>query len=274
MKLAWLTDVHLNLVRSDTLSSLLNSVRASAVDAIVISGDIGESQSVCTYLTELDVELDVPIYFVLGNHDFYGGSIREVRKSVQQLVSSRRWLVYLTNCGVVELTKSTALVGHDGWADARFGNFEHSEVILTDYVSIDELKPPELCAEQIIRPKPELKILLQRLAEEGAAHFKTCLDEALKTYEHVVAVTHVPPFREACWYGGRLSDDNYLPHFSSRVIGDVMLSAMIRYPKKHLTVLCGHTHGSGKTNILPNLEVLTGGAEYGCPVISRVLEIP
>ena len=32
-------------------------------------------------------------------------------------------------------------------------------------------------------------------------------------------------------------------------------------------------HGSGQTQILDNLQVLTGGAEYGRPEIQRVLEI-
>ncbi len=39
-----------------------------------------------------------------------------------------------------------------------------------------------------------------------------------------------------------------------------------------MTVLCGYTHGGGEARILPNLRVLTGGAEYGRPVIQKVLE--
>ena len=40
-----------------------------------------------------------------------------------------------------------------------------------------------------------------------------------------------------------------------------------------MTVLCGHTHGSGEAQILPNLRVLTGGAVCGKPWVQRVLEI-
>lgn len=39
-----------------------------------------------------------------------------------------------------------------------------------------------------------------------------------------------------------------------------------------MTVLCGHTHGSGEAHILPNLRVLTGGVVYGKPGIQRVLD--
>ncbi len=40
-----------------------------------------------------------------------------------------------------------------------------------------------------------------------------------------------------------------------------------------MTVLCGHTHGSGDAQILPNLRVLTGGAVYGRPGVQRVIEV-
>ena len=42
--------------------------------------------------------------------------------------------------------------------------------------------------------------------------------------------------------------------------------------RRELLVLCGHTHGSGETQILDNLHVLTGGAKYGEPAIQRVFE--
>ena len=32
-----------------------------------------------------------------------------------------------------------------------------------------------------------------------------------------------------------------------------------------MTVFCGHTHSPGAANPLPNLEIFTGGAQYGAP---------
>jgi len=40
-----------------------------------------------------------------------------------------------------------------------------------------------------------------------------------------------------------------------------------------MTMLCGHTHGDGEAQVLPNLRVLTGGAIYGKPVIQWMLEV-
>ena len=40
-----------------------------------------------------------------------------------------------------------------------------------------------------------------------------------------------------------------------------------------LTVLCGHTHGHGETEILTNLHIKTGGAEYDVlPILQDVIK--
>jgi len=64
------------------------------------------------------------------------------------------------------------------------------------------------------------------LAHEAAGHFATVLEQAASKYPNVIAVTHVPPFREAAWYKGKVSSDDYLPHLACKVVGDVMLAVM------------------------------------------------
>ena len=44
-------------------------------------------------------------------------------------------------------------------------------------------------------------------------------------------------------------------------------------PDQQLTALCGHTHGDGETQVLPNLLAITGGATYGRPVVQRVFDV-
>ncbi len=98
------------------------------------------------------------------------------------------------------------------------------------------------------------------------------LSEALEQFRDAVLLTHVPPMREACWYDGRLSDDQWAPHFTCAVMGETILHVMAARPEHRLIVLCGHTHGQGETQPLPNVQVITGGADYGHPTIQRVLE--
>ena len=86
-------------------------------------------------------------------------------------------------------------------------------------------------------------------------------------------MTHVPPFREAAWYKGKVSGDDFLPYFACKLVGDVLRKVMESKPQSRLLVLCGHTHGGGELQVLDNLHVLTGEARYQNPVVQRVLEV-
>ncbi|MDA1051523.1 MAG: metallophosphoesterase [Planctomycetota bacterium] len=263
-RVVWLTDIHLNFVESALVERLLDEVDAAAPDAVLISGDIGESQNVERYLSRFAARLICPVYFVLGNHDFYHGSVPVVREEIGQFCEGQAKLCYLTQQKQpVELTPHLGLIGHDGWADARLGDYLGSNVFLSDYALI-----AELAGHYALDRRP----MLQRLGDEAAAHIRELLPQALARYEHVILVTHVPPLREACWHEGRLSDDNWLPHFSCKAMGDVILEMMRQHPVRNLTVLCGHTHGKGETRPLANVEVLTGGAVYGAPSITRIFD--
>jgi 3',5'-cyclic-AMP phosphodiesterase len=269
MKLAWLTDIHLNFVDALRMRDFLESVRQAA-DAVAISGDIAESQDVCHYLRRIEEIIQKPIYFVLGNHDFYRGSITQVRRMVADVASESSYLKYLTAMRVVELTPRTAIIGHDGWADASLGDYYHSDLILNDHLLIAELA---VCWNGVNLDKRRLKPILSGLADEAGRHFEVMLEEAASRYPSIIAVTHVPPFREAAWHQGRTSDDNFLPHFASKVVGDIMVKVMEGHPASNLLVLCGHTHGGGEIQVLDNLRVLTGEAEYGKLKINGVLEV-
>ena len=160
------------------------------------------------------------------------------------------------------MTEETGLVGHDGWADGRLGDYARSDVVLNDYRRIEELSGLD---------KEARLERLHALGDEAADYLRTLLSEALRRFRRVIVLTHVPPFREACCHNGQISNDDWLPHFSCRAVGDVLSEAMTAHPECEMTVLCGHTHSPGEVLVLPNLRVLTGGAEYGRPEIQRVL---
>ena len=115
--------------------------------------------------------------------------------------------------------------------------------------------------------------MLQALANDAASHFEELLPRAFGNSRSVVLLTHVPPFRQACWHEGKISADDFLPYFASKVVGDVLLSVMEAHPDCNLRVFCGHTHGGGAADILPNLRVYTGGAQYGDPRVQMVFEV-
>lgn len=262
MRVVWLTDIHLNFIGHDRIEAFFRDICAAGPDAILIGGDIGEAAYVGGYLQRLEASLSVPIYFVLGNHDYYGGSIAAVRERLAAIVSQSNRLFWLPSAGIVELTAETGLVGHDGWADARFGDYANSKVMLNDYLMI-----AELCGLD----RSQRQARLNALGDAAAEHFSNVLPQALSRFSHLLVLTHAPPFREACWHEGKISNDDYLPHFSCKAVGDVLVEMMLAHPEQKMTVLCGHTHSSGEAQILPNLSVRTGAAVYGRPQIQDVL---
>jgi hypothetical protein len=156
------------------------------------------------------------------------------------------------------------MIGHDGWSDGRLGDYESSGVVLNDYLLIEELSD--------MSPGKRLTEL-NLLGDEAAQHIRLQLPEAMKRYPKVYVVTHVPPFREACWHDGRLSNDEWLPHFSCGAVGEALREVVDQHPESDVTVLCGHTHSRGFARIRPNLVVRTGGAIYGSPIIEEVIEV-
>lgn len=225
------------------------------------------------YLRELEASLGRPIYFVLGNHDFYGGSNAGVRSAVAQACRESRYLTWLPDAGVIELAPDTGLVGHVGWADGRLGDYELSDIVLNDHLLIEEVAPLDVYLLGTEEDKASRLTKVQELADEAAEHIRRVLPQALESYRQVIVLTHVPPFREACWYRGKISGDDWLPHFACKAVGDVLLEVMQNRPDQRLTVLCGHTHARGDVHIRSNLLVLSGGAEYGAPVIRSVLSL-
>ena len=269
MKLAWATDIHLDHASEGARRKFCQSVKEQA-DALVVTGDIAESHTLGSALTALATLIERPVYFVLGNHDYYRDSVASTRRQVGYAVSDTEGLVYLSQAGVVELTPSTAMVGHDGWADGRLGDLDHSEVILNDFLLIDDLR---CWRDTNTLDKPALRRALEALGDEAAGYLKSILTSATEKYPHVIVATHVPPFREATWYQGRPSADDYLPFFSCKAVGDVLLEAAQLHPRCQVLVLRGHTHGGGEIQVLENLRVVTGPAEYGKPVIQQVIGV-
>ncbi|MBV8880161.1 MAG: metallophosphoesterase [Planctomycetaceae bacterium] len=265
MKLAWATDIHLDFLDADRVDAFHGLLEASGADAFLIGGDIAKAGSVERHLRALEERLLRPVYFVLGNHDFYVGSIDKVRAAMRTRTARSKLLKWMPAAGVVRLTPTTALVGHDGWGDARLGNVDGTPVRLNDFVMIEELSG-------LSREKRNER--LRALGDEAAEYVRKVLPPALERFPEVVFLTHVPPFRESCWHEGRISDDDWLPYFTCKAVGDALLELMRARPDRRLTVLCGHTHGAGSVELLPNLTVLTGGADYGAPRIERLLDLP
>lgn len=262
-RLVWTTDIHLDF--AELVTPFYDRLIDAKPDALLITGDIAEGPKLEEYLRQMADLIQRPVYFVLGNHDYYDRSIREVRQSIRQITRGHD-LVWLTESDPIELKPDTALVGHDGWSDGGYGDFIASSIEISDYRRITDL---------IGLSAKDRLIQLNRLGDESAAYFNKVLPPVLAHYRQVFVAMHPPPYQEACWYMDRPAEDDniYLPHFTCKAVGVVLRQLAVAHPRCTIKVLAGHTHHRAEAQIADNLHVLVAGAEYGQPAISSIFDI-
>ena len=268
MKLSWLTDIHLNFLDRDARNNFYQKILSTHCDAVLISGDIAEAPSLVELLNEMSEEIKKPIYFVLGNHDYYRGQIQEVKKAMMALSKEKNQLYWLPACSIQNLSNNSILLGQDGWADGRLGNYANSRVSLNDSLMIADLFQEKMIG------KFQLLEKMQQLADADAMQMRVDLLQAVsQNPKKVIILTHVPPFKEACIHNGKISGEDWLPYFSSKVVGDVLMKTAEENPAIEFLVLCGHTHGEAKYQPISNLIVEAGGAEYSQPTIQKIISV-
>lgn len=269
--IAHLTDIHMNFPSAYRLSLFFehcrDMVKEYDIDCFVLTGDISEAPVVDKHIEMLRDFLERPCYFVCGNHDFYHGSISDVRKRLTDAFNtpSNSTCIYLSATDYVSINQTTAIVGHDGWYDGVYADWHKSKLNMNDYHIIQELAP--LYHMQLFAK-------IQELSKEGADHVSVNAAKAIADgHTNIIIATHVPPFAENSVYNGKISDNDWLPHFSSGFMGRAILDLANNNPKVKFTVLCGHSHGEAQHSPkIANNNVIsfTGKAEYGAPQISKV----
>jgi Icc protein len=259
VRLTWVTDLHLNFVGLPAREAWLTSIRETSPDCLLISGDIAEAESLGWELERLAGDLLLPIYYVLGNHDFYGGSIDQVRAGCGALRNSNERLVYLGATGPQPLSDGWVLVGQDGWGDACDGDPAGSIVRLNDFQQIVDFQ--DLSSTARIGK-------LQELGRQAAERLELQLQDGVQLGDALLVITHVPPVRSACLYRGEPADDHWAPFFVGHQVGELLRRFAWEYPEHRIVVLCGHSHHVARCRLESNLWVLTGGADYGFPGVA------
>ena len=136
--IAWITDIHFDHLTPDEIGRFIRNLEDTQPDVVLIGGDTATAQSIQSDLEMIAEILQRPIYFVLGNHDFYGGSIAATYGALKVISQQSNWLHWLPASGVVTLTERVGLIGHGCFADGRLGRAEQSQILFNDYFHIDE----------------------------------------------------------------------------------------------------------------------------------------
>jgi predicted phosphohydrolase len=253
VKLIWVTDPHLNLLHPNA-ARLFGEELQGHGEALLLTGDIAEHPTLEACLTGLSGGFQGPIYYVLGNHDFYKGSFAETTKLARRLHrNNRHWLRIET----IELTPSTVLLGSEGWYDCRLG--DPSRLDMSDFTAIEDFRGQH--RGEIIR-------LSQREADALAQEAEIRLRAVAEKYRKVIFAMHVPPFpdpakRDMFW-------DPWFVHVS---MGNILADVAQDYPDTLFTVLCGHKHHPYRYQHSHNLVMFCGEAEYFNPNIAQIITV-
>ena len=268
-KYLWLTDIHLNFVCLSDRLKFYKEIESREEKEIFITGDISESASISYFLREMSYNLtNKKITFVLGNHDYYRGSIKATQIEMINLSAERSNIFYLNDR--VTGWNDTYIIGCDSFADGKFGDYNNSHVIMNDHRLILEFQKHQ-------NNKPKLLKQMQKLANFDTNNLYNNLHNLMpqncsrpEEGEKIIILTHVPPFAESCLFNKRPAGEDYLPFYSCKAMGDVLLDFAKEFEYIQLLVLCGHTHEAATYQPLPNLTVRTGVAEYGHPRVEIV----
>lgn len=269
MKLIWLTDIHLNFLNYEKRLEFYQTIEKESCDKILISGDIADASILSKVLLEMIDTIKKPIYFVHGNHDFYMSSITRVKNKIKKLTKSKNLLHWLPATGSQRLTKNIYLVGQDGWADGRYGNYKKSPVVLNDSKLISELNQSRKKGKNFLLKK------MQKLADKDAKNLKQDILNTINAHKpkKIIILTHVPPYKEACKYKGNPTNKDILPFYASLATGKVLFRIAQKNRDIKFLVLCGHTHSKANFQPLNNLSVSVGQAQYYSPKIQKIITL-
>ncbi len=262
MKVAWLTDVHLEWLNQKSRRTFFEAIAEERPECILVGGDICNPEYLEPWLLKLQKKVPVPIYFVLGNHDYYGASLCEVRELAKSITKAHDEIWWLPSTGVVPFTDDVGLVGHGCWGDGCAGSFFDSPLSLNDFRYIKELTG---------LGKHEQLEQVRQLGAEAADYLSEYVEEAATRFGKVIVLTHVPPFPDACLYMGKPSEEG-LPFFCSKTAGDALKAVAANNPETQFLVLSGHTHDAADVQVAENLRSIVADAEYGRPTF-RIIEL-
>jgi predicted phosphohydrolase len=266
--LLWISDTHFNFLRPTGFYSPVKRFGEYLMEenpdatGLILTGDVSTAGVLIKHLNEFAEGFTKPIYFVLGNHDYYNSSFTKIDDAVGKVVTTIPHLHWLNQGWHIH--DGVAVVGVGGWYDAYHGN-TNSPVDLNDFYDIVELIPGSRYRDLL------LEIIRKRASAEAdqlAVMLKEACDADIDT---IVVGTHIAPYAESAWHEGKQSDRDWLPWFSSASTGAVLDIYAKRYPDKKFIVFCGHSHGSGIYEPHENMTVYTGKARYSVPDLAGVL---
>lgn len=261
----WLTDTHFNFLDPKELNAFYQELRATPADGIFLTGDISTGPFLIEHLTALQQSTKLPVFFILGNHDYYRVYINDIQKKVKYLTEHNPQLHYLTTNRPIALNSNSVLIGHDGWYDAKWREPLTPFIFMWDWYYIKDFRALFGIAERIE--------FMRDLAAKASEDILNKLNKVIKQYSTIYLLTHFPPWPEESDRYFGLIEKFWKPYNSCKTMADTLINFMADHPDKKLIVLAGHTHLKRQVQITPNIELRVGDAEFGKPQIQDIILI-
>lgn len=264
-KYLWYTDTHLDRVNPVTLLRFVSSINREHPNGVFITGDISNGAVLNLHLKFLAQRVECPIYFVLGNHDYWTSGFKKKRDEVGELCEKHSNLHWVSNEGPIHLNDEVALVGVEGWYDASLGDQRYLFSTL-DWLFIEELKRASGLHKRIE--------IFKEAAEESCRGAEEKIKIALDSgHKSVYLLTHFPPWKEATRDEGTPLERFWLPYNVNATLGKTLENIMKDRNKKHLTVLTGHTHDPRYIRVARNIDCQVGEGHALFKVRPQVIHI-
>lgn len=265
MRYIWLTDTHFNFLSEPDLISFYLKLEVEKADGIFLTGDISTGPHLVKHLLWLEKVVRTKIYFVLGNHDYYRSSFKDIEMKMNNVMQVSENIHYLSALEPISLTNDTALIGHDGWYDARWRNPITPFVFIWDWYFIKDFRALFGSEERMYSTREKASI--------AAQFIENSLRKAFKNHSTVYMLTHFPPWPQVSdkYYG--LIEKFWTPYNSSKVMSDCVEKVMLEYPGKNLIILAGHSHIERRQQITKNIELRVGAANFGQTRIEQIILI-
>jgi predicted MPP superfamily phosphohydrolase len=262
----WLSDTHFDHTGDPGVIALAEEIVKVNPTGIFVTGDIATSDKFVYYLSALEKITQRPIYFVLGNHDYYGSSFENTEKKAINVSSISTHIKYLGNVSYMNIGQQTAVLGVDGWYDALNGSWRTAQQTakLSDWTLIGDFVK--------CKSMESIVALSKKRANEQVTSLMAKIKAATRYAKNLIILTHVPPV-QMCDQVTTLDINTLVPFFTCRMLDDLMMQAAASYQNKSFMVLAGHTHLSGTSKPANNLMYMTPTIEYGHPVISRIVQV-
>lgn len=244
----WATDLHLNYFNEKYIYNFGKSLSKHKTKGLIISGDISLGNKLERNLKTLSDAIQMSIYYVLGNHDYWYSSFAEIDKLSASLNDNS--LINL-NHSHLQIDEKTILIGFDGWYDCSLGSID-SSVQMTDWVRIKEFENQDPI----------------KISKERSQSYKSFLNRSLsfknQGVTNQIIISHIPPFEQLI-----KNKKTAKPFYGSSISGQMLTQLSGNFNK--IICLSGHTHNRASYQ-QDNLFCYVGEACRGKPALAGLLD--